>query len=176
MQQLKAWYNWECSPRSRQLKKKVGDKVLNKVYNRNRKKRVYSKFASLFPEKVSGPLSVAYQAEGVHGRKCLPVWTQVMKDLWQGASAEERDKVNKALEDDVRAEEQPASPEEIQKYESLYVVHDFTYLMNTSRAIDAIPAILTAALAPLSDRTSMAFFVSYIGQHPGDDDRVKFLS
>ncbi|RXW17716.1 hypothetical protein EST38_g8139 [Candolleomyces aberdarensis] len=113
--QLKAWYRWRFNPRNRSIKKKVGNSVLNKLYNRNRKKRIFAKFAFMYPEVVKGPISKAYKEEGVNKRKCLPVWTKVVKQLWDDATVEQRTRVNEALMEDRRAEEEPKSPEEIQQ-------------------------------------------------------------
>ncbi|RXW15578.1 hypothetical protein EST38_g10271 [Candolleomyces aberdarensis] len=160
-EQIKEWFRWRYNPRKRaggngtDNLSKVEKAMLNLIYEKERKKKPYEKYAELFPESVYSDYQAACTKEDKTGKERLPVWTRVAKQKWKKATPEERTAVEEALGGDVKENLWAENPEQIQKF------------------VDAVPTILAAALGPLARKTGLAFFVTYIGPFPGAGGAVK---
>ncbi|KAJ2935837.1 hypothetical protein H1R20_g1257, partial [Candolleomyces eurysporus] len=160
-EQIKDWYRWHCNPRQRTTATsdvlRVQRAMVNIIYEKDRRKKPYEKFAELYPDDVENEYRDACAEENKTGKECLPVWTRVAKSKWKNATPEQVKAVEDALDADEKGKES-GDPESVEQKQKL---------------VDSVPGILSAALGPLAQKSGLAFFVTYIGPFPGSGGAVK---
>ncbi|KAJ2925515.1 hypothetical protein H1R20_g11579, partial [Candolleomyces eurysporus] len=116
---IKEWYRWRCNSRSRNTTTTVTMKDMKDVYFAGtRTAKEYEVLVKLNPDVFKPEYQAECTHQGATGRKKLPIWHQVAKELWEKATPEQKEAVQAEL---ARAREEadepdPATPGDYQKF------------------------------------------------------------
>jgi hypothetical protein len=92
----------------------VEKSLIGVIYDKDRKKKAYEKFAELYGgDLITTEYNEVCEREGKKGRECLQVWTRIAKEKWKKATPKQSEAVEKALAAD--EEEDLDSPAQKQK-------------------------------------------------------------
>ncbi|KAJ3542547.1 hypothetical protein NMY22_g3475 [Coprinellus aureogranulatus] len=155
-QRLKEWYRWQLNPRSRNAGTVLSKKDLHTIYSaRTRSAKPYEVFAKLYSQQVDDEKCKRCEANGVTGHQTLAVWHEVAKDLFDGATDEQKEEVKRKLEAVDPDSEGPAkSPAGYLRY------------------LKKLPTLLDAAITPTVLQAGVLALVTIVGPDPEQNGKI----